>query len=121
ELGVQLGAIEHFIPMLEQVGSGQWRDRRTGELLEVEDVFERYRDELPRVEGQAAGAIPDWLAEIREAIPVRYIDTERLTHALPDRVLVHRTVRHGSGQSTQRAVRRYARDLSERIQRTLTE
>ena len=66
-------------------------------------------------------AHPDWFTEMRETIPVRFIDTERLTQFPSHR---HRRMssrwrdEHTGGQRT---VRKYSEELGERVQKTLSE
>ncbi len=121
ELGFLTEVIEEIIPILDQVGPSLWRHRRTGETLELEDVIERFRDELPRIEVELGSKMPQWLQRIRKAIPVRFIDTERLTHPLTERSRVPNTHRPLPQVATERTVRRYSGELGQRIQKTLTE
>ena len=79
ELPFSLGVIEEILPVLDQIGPAQWRHRQTGEILKIEDVLERFADELPGVEGESAASAPSWFQDIRKSIPVHFIDTERLT------------------------------------------
>ena len=119
ELNVPLGAIEDILP-LTQVGPSEWRDDKTGEILDLDDVLTTYGDELPvEVEKREAG-IPDWLREIKASLPVRLIDTERLTDLSSyGRRLGHRRInRH---IAPERTVRRYSERLGDMVQQTLTE
>ncbi|MDH3601973.1 MAG: AAA family ATPase, partial [Candidatus Tectomicrobia bacterium] len=125
ELGFPVGIIEDVIPLLDQVTSAEWRHRQTGEILELEDVLDRYGDELPGTEAELEPRSPKWLQELRTSIPVRFIDTERLTHPLPQR---NRSARfsvplHGYGASVlnERTVRRYSEELGKLVQQTLTD
>lgn len=126
ELGFPVGIIEDVLPLLDQVASAEWRHRQTGEILELEDVLDRFGDELPRTEAELEPRSPKWLQELRTLIPVRFIDTERLTHPLPQRNRSARfSVRlHGYGAPTvfnERTVRRYSEELGKLVQQTLTE
>lgn len=121
EIGFPLGIIEEIIPTLDQIGPAQWRDRRTGESLEIEDVLDRFGSQLPRGSADIAPTTPKWLQSIREMIPVRFIDTERLTHPLPSAARPQRPTRYATVAATERTVRRYSEDLAARVQKTLTE
>ena len=124
-LGFPVSMIEEMIPVLDRVASEEWYHRQTGDILTLEDVLDRFGDELPRTEGELESRIPKWLQELRTLIPVRFIDTERLTHPLPQR---NRSVRlparlHGYGPLifNERTVRRYSEELGTLVQQTLTE
>lgn len=119
EMGFPLGVIEEIIPQLDQVGRALWRDRRTGVTLELDEVIERYGDELP-IDLRPTSKTPGWLQTLRGAIPVRFIDTERLTHPLTGRSRLappHRRM----PQKAERTVRRYSAELGKLVQQTLSE
>ena len=111
--------IEDMVPRLSRVGSEEWHDRATGELFRLDEVLDRFGDQLPS-SGSHSGAIPDWLKTIRDVTNVRLIDTERLT-----RPAHHADVRYQRRRrrhpSIQRTVRLYSEELQEQIQRTLAE
>ena len=116
DLGFPIGMIEEMVPGLDQIGRSLWRDRRIGQELDLEDVLERYGAHLP-IEPQPGATTPRWLDDLRTVIPVRLIDTERLTRSLPGRSVRHR--RMGAGQ--ERTVRRYSEALAEQVQQILSE
>ena len=113
------GIIEDIVPRLDQIGAEEWRDQVTGELLGLDEVLDRYGDQLPSP-GPYSKAIPDWLKKIRTAINVRLIDTERLT-----RPALHPNSRYQRNRlrraSIERTVRLYSEELKQQIQRTLAE
>ena len=78
ELNLPLSAIEDILP-LTQVGTSEWRDDHTGEILDLDEVLNTYGDELPVEVVKRERSIPPWLEEIKASLPVRLIDTERLT------------------------------------------
>ena len=119
DIGIPIGSIEDVIPALDQIGSEQWRDRRTGETLTLEDVLERFGHELPLAEAESSN-LPKWLQDIRRAIPVRFIDTERLTNPMTYSARAAR-YRHMPLPVTARTVRRYSEELAERVRKTTTE
>jgi predicted ATP-dependent endonuclease of OLD family len=120
ELPFPLGIIEDIIPVLDQIGVRQWRHRLTGETLTIEDVLERFQDELPEIEGDSSSANPPWLQDVRKSISVHFIDTERLTRPLlTDRK--RRTRFERAVTSSERTVRHNSEDLAARVQKTLAE
>jgi ABC-type lipoprotein export system ATPase subunit len=120
---IPLGAVDDVVPELDRVGPTEWRNRRTGETLSLEDVFDRYSEELATIAGVTAGAVnaPDWFQRIRSRLPVRFIDTERLNQ--PMAAGPRSRARYGvePQRLSMRTVRRYAEDLAERVEKTLTE
>lgn len=121
ELPFSIDTIENFVPMLDQVGPANWVYRRTGERLNLEDVLERFSNELPGIEEEFTPTLPDWLEGIRKEIPVRFIDTERLTHPLPPRHRSARTHSRSGSISAAPTVRRFSEELSKQIRETFTE
>jgi predicted ATPase len=120
ELEYPVGIIDDLITELSQVGATTWRHLRTGETLSLDDVLDRYESELPRIEGRADVQLPDWLAKIRAAMPVRFIATERLTHPVSRREWSSRAHRQSTQLLGSRTVRRYSEELAEQVQKTLT-
>jgi hypothetical protein len=119
QLRFPVGAIEDLIPELDQVGQQTWRHRGTGEMLSLTEVLERYRDELPLHEPYRDPTAPEWLQIIRQAIPVRFINTERLYTTIPTRR--RRPSPYPSYPPREPAIRRYSEELGEKIKQTLTE
>ena len=122
ELPFPTSAIDDFIPHVVQIGPSEWRDRETGEFLDVDDILNAYGDFLPLDADQQkqVSVLPPWLEDIRTSIPVRFIDTERLTdYSSYDRRL--RTRHVYAPPAPERTVRRYSDDLARRVQQTLTE
>ena len=120
ELNFPLSAIEDFLP-LTQVGSSEWHDDRTGEILDLDDVVTNYRDQFPAgIEMQEqTPSIPPWLDEIKTSLPVRLIDTERLTDfSSYGRRRPRRSYRYAPPGRT---VRRYSELLGDKVQQKLTE
>lgn len=117
QLRFPIGAIEDFIPELDQIDRQTWRHRGTGEMLSLTEVLDRYRDALPLGEPYRDPTIPDWLQAIRQTIPVRFINTERLYTAPTRR---RRQGPYPSYLPPEPAVRRYSEELGDRIKQTLT-
>lgn len=119
EVGIPIGVIEDIVPQLDQIGGARWRDLSTGEILGLDEVFDRYGDQLPINSGPRS-KVPSWLRDIRKGIPVHFIDTERLTQPLKSVGRVRRA-RHTSTSFTDRTVRQYSEELGESVQQTLSE
>ncbi len=108
---IPMRAIEDFIPMLDRIGPRQWRDTETGHTLDLNDVLTAFSDELPPHFQRYITPIPDWLQDIKDSIVVRFIDTERLTHA--SRVPRRRRRHHAA--NPERTVNHYSKELANRI------
>ncbi len=115
-----LGIIEDIIPGLERIGASEWRNVHTDDVLDLDDVIETYEDVLPFSVEKHEQKIPPWLEEIRASLPVRFIDTERLT----DLSTNGRRLRSRSSYSyiaPERTVRLYSKRLASEVQKTLTQ
>ena len=119
ELDFPTGIIEDIVPCLDQIGAEEWYDKATGEVLGLDEVLDRFGDQLPHADPRLK-AIPGWLKKIRDATNVRLIDTERLTR--PAR---YPNARYQGNRlrrtSIERTVRLYSKELQQQIQRTLAE
>ena len=123
ELPFPVGAIEEMIPLLDQIGPDKWRHRRTHETLGLEDVLEQFADDLPLDESVSLPSMPDWLKAVREAMPVRFIDTERLTRPLPTQFPSRHywTSPYERPYRMRRTVTQYSEELGELVQKTLSD
>ena len=122
EIPFPLGAIDEIIPHLEQIGPSEWRNIHTDEPLDLDDVIATYGEFFPFDDETPEHrlAVPQWLADIRESIPVRFIDTERLTD-LSTEALRQRHRRAYFQMAPERTVRRYSDSLAQMVKQTLTE
>lgn len=118
QLGFPIGMVEEIIPELDQVDRQTWRHRGTGIMFSLEEVLDRYRDELPMKVRYRDLKTPVWLQDIRKAVPVRFINTERLYTAPTRR---RRLSPAPTYVSPEPAVHRYSEELGETIRQTLTE
>ncbi len=114
---VQLSLIDHLIPMLDRIGLESWRLPSTGEILSLEDVLERFGEQLsPDIVYEKE---PKWFTEIKKNIPIRFIETQRL---LNTRNPSRRNVREYSmPPSITPTVNMYAEELAETIKTKLAE
>jgi energy-coupling factor transporter ATP-binding protein EcfA2 len=69
--------IGSLLPNLTRVRPETWRDDRTGELLDLEDLVERYHDDLPLPSLDVPDE-PPGIRELRRSLSVRLIRTQRL-------------------------------------------
>ena len=115
--GLPLDAIEDLIPLLNRIGRNEWRNLRTGEILNLEEVLTDFEDELPPSTRRASSESPRWLQEVRNSVMVRFIDTERLTGTPAPR----RSRRRLWEDRPTRTVRQYSNDLSDRVSRSIKE
>jgi len=113
-----LSIIEHEIPELERVGAQLWRNLRTRQVLDLEDVFQQYRDALPPFQRlRHAPGPPDWLKELLSSVPVRLIEAQRLLR-IPEDVTYPE---HRKRPSWSAAVEAYSEDLAGAIKTKLAE
>jgi len=71
-----LAHIERAIPFLDQVAPRRWLFAPTGEVLGLEEVLDRFGDELPRA--SVGEPKPEWWAELQSSVSIRLIETQRL-------------------------------------------
>lgn len=67
--------VERWLPYLTRLGPQEWMNDRTGEVLTLEDIFERFSDSLPIAE---PGQEPAHIARLRGAVNVKLVKTQRL-------------------------------------------
>jgi predicted ATP-binding protein involved in virulence len=116
-LGISPHWVERAVPFLTREGPTQWSDDRTGEILELEDVTRQFGHLLS---GTAASKIvasqePDWLAELRRALPVHLIESQRLLRMNTNRV------HHEPSEAMRPAVIVYSQELVKQIKSELAE
>ncbi len=114
DLPFPMRMLEHEAPDLRRIGQDLWLNVATQEELSLEEVLDQYSDELPVPKRQPE---PDWVKEMRSAIPLRFIETQRL--------LSFRQMRRTRGFEGQAAfvpaVSKYSEELANAIQAKLTE
>ena len=126
-LDFPISAIDDLIPVLDRVGSRQWRNIQTDEILGLEDVLVTFEEELPEIGESIASPIPEWLSNIKSSMPVRLIGTERLTResgGRPDWVKYRRhsgLSRRNRSSLTKRTVRAYSEELADLVNQAMTE
>ncbi len=79
EIHFPLSIIDREINGLERIGTETWLFMPTQEKLTLDEVLDRFSNQLPLpLLKEKEKAEPEWLSEIRKAIPVRFIETQRL-------------------------------------------
>ena len=125
EIGFPLRQIEEYFPGITRIGPDSWRLMPTGEILTSEEIIENYNEYFPvhLIHGRQLRlfdnpqSIPDWIRELKAALNVRFIETQRLvTLSRPGR-----RARSDSSSILTPAVARYSSELASLIQRTLAE
>ncbi|MFN7217028.1 AAA family ATPase [Microcystis sp.] len=108
------GMIADVIPGLDRVGSEKWLYTPTKEILDLEDIYERFGEYLPKQFQQESS---DWLKKIIDSINVRFIESQRLLD-ISNSAKIGRTIRR---PMTWYSVESYSEDLAENIQTKLAE
>lgn len=112
--------IEDFIPSLHRVGEDVWVNQDTDEYFTLDEIVETFGDDLPWREVGQKYKLPEWFVEIREAISVRLIDTERLTSPFRHSRRVARTRLHpGRKALFDRTINQYSQDLSDKVNHSI--
>ena len=120
-----LREIDAILPFLNRIGSDEWINMQTDEILSSNDIIDKHWQELLQRIPDLSRLTPDWLLEIRNAIPVHFIDTERLVVINSTRRVgqrYHHYGRYGSDRiGIDRTVTRYSQEFGRLINKTLTE
>src|SRR5712692_4710689 len=106
-------AIERMMPELERVDYESWRYLPTGETLSVNELLERFGTQLPLDVPKE----PDWLQDMRKAVPVRFIETQRLATSTNSGT----SIGAAKQSATEPTVALYSKDLKEIIKTKLAE
>lgn len=108
--------IEDEIPGLAQIGPEDWIYFPTQEKLSLEEVIDRFSDELP-IRFPKKQTEPEWFKELRNSINIRFIETQRLLS-----YSYSRRLREYKKQSSMvPAVINYSEELATAIQEKLAE
>jgi hypothetical protein len=114
---VPLHMLDSFIEEVTRTGPDEWLDLRTGELLDLDQVIDRYGDQVPGIPESAAGP-PMWLRNVLGFVPVYFIEAQRLVSSPSRR---SKAYRHGLRESGSQVptVKLHAEDLAAQIRKTL--
>jgi predicted ATP-binding protein involved in virulence len=78
EMRVPFSLIERIVPNLERVGPTRWLDTNLGEVLNYEQVFQKYSTFLPSDFRYLKNDWPEWLNKCLEDVSVRFVRAQRL-------------------------------------------
>jgi hypothetical protein len=107
--------VRRAIPFMERIGPMSWLDRRTGEVLDRSEIFQRYPDMSPFRKGVIQE--PGWLKEHKQGFHVRFIQSQRLLM----RSASHDVSPRRGGSEYEYTVSAYAKELSATINRKVAE
>jgi len=107
---------EPFLPIHRQTAD-LWYDQLANETVSTVEVFERYYDSFPDALRQQLTPEPEWMASLRERLPVYFIETQRLLDFVRNRAARTRAGIQDRTPFTY-AVRSIAADLAQRISQT---
>lgn len=118
--------IDLNLPFLTQLDSDTWEDGRTGELLSLDEIMERYGAMLPFPTRPAVHDLPEEITRFLNQLSITFIDTQRLTIRDTQRTRASENDPRRYRTSNQPApfvptVHRYAQDLSRQIERHLAD
>lgn len=97
-------------PFLRRISSKTWQDRKTGEILDNNEIFYKYKQFFPNQIYDINDTSRKWFLERHEQIKVSLIETQRLISITDKEEKIHR-----------RTVEKYSLDLSKVIKSFLTE
>lgn len=115
-----LSMIERMIAQVERINPREWFDKRSDEVLNLEEVILRYGSQLPdEIQEEFAKPIPPKLNEVLDSIPVYLIETQRLFTTLTHEDSEVR--RRHTKPKARMTVEEYSGDMIENIQTRLRE
>lgn len=90
DIGFPIGILDEVVPGLERIDTRKWMYLPTDEVLSLEEVVERFGDSLPdslsaNLRGSYSKEEPVWLKDIKNAIHIRLIESQRLLNLVPSR------------------------------------
>jgi predicted ATP-binding protein involved in virulence len=110
--------LEQFVPGLVREGRTTWRYVPTHEELDLEEVVERFSDQLPLPSPRPEKKNGEWLREIQKAVQVRLIESERLRRIAK---LPRRAREYEGPPALELSVAVHSGDLAKAIQNKLAE
>ncbi|TDW31742.1 putative ATP-binding protein involved in virulence [Rhizobium azibense] len=111
--GIPSSSWERYLGFVERVSTREWVDRRSGQRLSIEELYNQYGHLVPgRIHKPTRQ--PEWLEELRSSIHCRLIETQRL-------LALDKLKSTSSEPSMTLTVRTYSSDLQNSIERLLAE
>jgi predicted ATP-binding protein involved in virulence len=77
--------LDEMVPGIHRTGVREWTYIRTGEILSLEEVAEKFSDFIPQ--SQRNKKEPTWLKNLKNETPVRLIESQRLLNGTYNRSL----------------------------------
>lgn len=77
------GVVEDVIPFLTRIARDTWKNDRSGEILSIEEIVDRFEDDFPPSMIRGKHEAPGALLELRKSIPLRFIEAQRLIAIRP--------------------------------------
>ena len=72
-----ISIIDAYIPALSRIGQRTWMVDATREVLEIDDVLDRYESQLPANLVSPQKGMPAWLDEVLSSVLVYFIKADR--------------------------------------------
>jgi len=108
--------VEDIVPELVRTGPHEWTVSHSGEVLEMDDVLDRYERYFPVRHTVRNVKPPEWLDQVLSRVPVYFIQADRLSTTGRELKPPRRTAREVAPIPT---VAVYASELAEQIRRAL--
>lgn len=115
---IPLSAVDDVVPWLRRMGARRWHDERVGDLVGLEEIFDRYPEYLPSRGGRKNARPPSWLSDLLGSFSTQFIRTHRLRQWNPPS---ERHSRKHVRDEQVHSVERLSADLAHRIQASLRE
>lgn len=114
-----ISVIDNIIPDLRRISQAEWIEQRTGQVLTLDDVLEKYGDSLPfSIEYRSS---PKWFKDIQNEIITHFVQTDRLLSRQQLNKKSSRTFERENNLISAPSVIEYSKELAERIQKTLAD
>ena len=122
ELNFPVEMLDDMIPGLRRINNRNWRYIPTNEVLSLEDVVDRFEDNINIFEGDFTDSNksqkePEWLKDLKSEIDIRLIESQRLLNVeSANSVKVY-----SRSASTMSTVVSYSNELAHLMQNKFTE
>lgn len=98
--------LESRLPFLSRIGEMEWVDDRTGDVVDIDYIYENYSEALPG--NYKLEDIPEWLMNFIGSLKAHFIQDQRL-------ILRRVDIRHTRRKNFVDTIEKYADELSGRI------
>jgi len=114
-----INIVEALIDPLERIGSGEWLDQSTGDILTIEEVLFKYGDFLPEELRLPTEPLPEKIRQVLDKTNVSLIETQRLFTKSSKKA--HAALRRRFEARERITVEEYSNDLIKNVQHQLRE